>query len=142
MLVKQAPESGAVEIAAEGTASLADLVQTASQFGIEREVDQIASKAGLTPRASREGLPSAPSGPRVITKHLVRRGGRVGVREHARIVERRGQPDAEGICVRNRWALVQGRRVGAWAGSRALTHCPGRARSRSTDAPTRFACVW
>lgn len=75
MLVKQAPESGAVEIAAEGTASLADLVQTASQFGIEREVDQIASKAGLTPRASREGLPSAPSGPRVITKHLVRRGG-------------------------------------------------------------------
>jgi hypothetical protein len=76
MLVKQAPESGAVEIAAEGTASLADLVQTASQFGIEREVDQIASKAGLTPRASREGLPSAPSGPRVITKHLVRRSGR------------------------------------------------------------------
>lgn len=79
---------------------------------------------------------AAPSGVPIVG-HLVGNGGGVGVVEHARIVARAGDADAQRIW--NGGGINVGA-VGAGEYSSGATHCRARARSRCTAAPIRFAC--
>ena len=76
---------------------------------------------------------AAPSGVPIVG-HLVGNGGGVGVVEHARIVARAGDADAQRIW--NGGGINVGA-VGAGECSSGATHCRARARSRCTAAPTR-----
>ena len=71
-----------------------------------------------------------------VVRHLVGNGGRVGVGEDARIVPRAWDADAERVWLGSWGESDSAARGFAKRGLSCVPHCPARARSRCTAAPT------